>query len=413
LTEHPREVVLYHTLGQLLTAWEPPRWAEAVECYEAARVERPDLGANLATALLRSGRGHEAEELLGRLMSRESVVPRRLWSKTPTNPYLRFQQANTFYARGKLFRAKMVYYEALALDPKLSAAHNNLGNTLYGMGRLDEAMAEYRLALALDPKLARAHYNLGNALRDKGDLDGAITCYQKALELDPKFAQAPCNLGLVLLRQGRFAEAVASLRHGHELGSKRPGWSPPSAQWVRDAESFAALAPKVPPILQGEETAASPGEGVILAKMCQEKKKRYVASARLYADAFAAEPKLAADFDEQHRYHAACSAALAAAGQGEDATKLDDKERVRLRRQALDWLRDELTTYAEPSIPYISRYIQPRLAPWRQDPDLASLRDPQALDRLPENERAPWRALWRDVDELLKKAEPTQGRKEP
>jgi hypothetical protein len=31
------------------------------------------------------------------------------------------------------------------------------------------------------------------------------------------------------------------------------------------------------------------------------------------------------------------------------------------------------------------------------------VRDRQALDRLPEDERAAWQALWRDVDELAKK----------
>jgi hypothetical protein len=70
--------------------------------------------------------------------------------------------------------------------------------------------------------------------------------------------------------------------------------------------------------------------------------KRYAASARLYADAFAAEPKLAADLNAEHLYNAACSAALAAAGQGEDAAKLDDKEKARLRKQALAWLRADL-----------------------------------------------------------------------
>jgi hypothetical protein len=48
---------------------------------------------------------------------------------------------------------------------------------------------------------------------------------------------------------------------------------------------------------------------------------------------------------------------------------------------------------------------------------LASVRDALALDRLPENERSAWRALWRDVDKLLsrvaKKDEPTKGSKEP
>jgi hypothetical protein len=29
------------------------------------------------------------------------------------------------------------------------------------------------------------------------------------------------------------------------------------------------------------------------------------------------------------------------------------------------------------------------------------VRDPEALDHLTDNERAAWRALWRDMDELL------------
>jgi hypothetical protein len=54
--------------------------------------------------------------------------------------------------------------------------------------------------------------------------------------------------------------------------------------------------------------------------MCQQPyQKHYAASARLYADAFTADAKLAADLNQQHRYNAACSAALTAAGQGEDA----------------------------------------------------------------------------------------------
>jgi hypothetical protein len=86
------------------------------------------------------------------------------------------------------------------------------------------------------------------------------------------------------------------------------------------------------------------------------------------------------------------------------------------RHWALGWLRADLTAYAKlaaQNIPGAKQAIQQRLAHWRQDPDLASLRDPQGLDRLPENERAAWHALWRDVDELAKKAEPTRGRKEP
>jgi hypothetical protein len=38
---------------------------------------------------------------------------------------------------------------------------------------------------------------------------------------------------------------------------------------------------------------------------------------------------------------------------------------------------------------------------WREDPDLAGVRDADALDKLPEGERGEWRKLWADVDALL------------
>src|SRR5262249_5087763 len=158
------------------------------------------------------------------------------------------------------------------------------------------------------------------ALDDKGQLDEAVAEYRQAIRLKPDYAEAHCNLGIVLRQQGRFDEALACLRRGHELGSKQPGWDYPSVQWVRDAERLLALDRKLPAILTGEETPANPGEAIALAGMGQQPhQKRYVASARLYAEAFAAEPKLAADLNQQHRYNAACSATLAAAGQGEDA----------------------------------------------------------------------------------------------
>jgi len=42
----------------------------------------------------------------------------------------------------------------------------------------------------------------------------------------------------------------------------------------------------------------------------------------LYADAFAADPKLAEDLHTESRYRAACSAALAGCGLGKDSGNL-------------------------------------------------------------------------------------------
>jgi tetratricopeptide (TPR) repeat protein len=236
-------------------------------------------------------------------------------------------------------------------------------------------------------------------------LDEAIAECREAIRLKKDYALAHYNLGLTFLRQGQFAQALAALKRADELGSRQPGGRCPSAQLVRDAERLAELDGKLPAILRGEATPANPSEAIDLASMCQQPyKKRYAASARLYADAFAAETKLAADLNRQHRYNAACSAALAAAGQGEDAQRLPDKVVGMFRRWALRWLRDDLTVYSRDAKqkPQLKQVIQQRLAHWRSDPDLVSVRDRQALDRLHKDERAEWQALWRDVDELAK-----------
>ena len=47
--------------------------------------------------------------------------------------------------------------------------------------------------------------------------------------------------------------------------------------------------------------------------------------------------------------------------------------------------------------------VRQALQEWQQDADLASVRDQAALDRLPDDERRPWRELWHDVAAPLAK----------
>jgi hypothetical protein len=42
------------------------------------------------------------------------------------------------------------------------------------------------------------------------------------------------------------------------------------------------------------------------------------------------------------------------------------------------------------------------------DADLAGVRDPLALEKLPEAERQDWQKLWADVDALVKKTQPKE-----
>src|SRR4029077_11946126 len=124
----------------------------------------------------------------------------------------------------------------------------------------------------------------------------------------------------------------------------------PSREWARQlrqqCQRFAILDASLPAILSGTEKPANAAEQLELAQLCVLK-TNYAAAARFFRDAFTAEPKRAEAVPEATRYNAACAAALAGCGQGKDAGGLDDKARAVWRRQALDWLRQDLTWWGK------------------------------------------------------------------
>jgi hypothetical protein len=132
----------------------------------------------------------------------------------------------------------------------------------------------------------------------------------------------------------------------------------------------------------------------------------HAAATRLYAAAFAADARLA-DGKANHRYNAACSAALAGCGKSKDDPPPDEAARARLRRQVLDWLRAERADHArvlKSGRSSARPAVRQMLEHWRRDPDLAGLRDREGLAKLPAAERADWQKLWSEVEELLSQA---------
>jgi serine/threonine-protein kinase len=379
------------------------RHKEAEDAYREALRLRPnyaDAYSNLSSALYGQGRDREAEAA-----GREAI---RLNSDAAQAHY---NLGNALGRQGRFREAEAACRQALRLKPDFALAHSSLGTALYTQGRYREAEAAYRQALRFRPEdlgadLHLAHCHLGLALNGQGRPGEGEAAIREAIRLKPDYAAAYCYLGFALRDQGRLTEALAELRRGHALGSKVPGWSRPSADWVRECERLVELDGKLPAVLRGEAQPSSPAERVELASLCQQYKRLEVTATGLYAAAFAADPKLADDWRAQHRYNAACSAVLAAAGQGNDARRLPDKVVVMLRRQALAWLRADLALYAklaESGDVAARQLVRQQLGQWQKDSDLAAVRDPQALDGLPEGERWHWRALWEEVAALLKR----------
>jgi eukaryotic-like serine/threonine-protein kinase len=302
------------------------------------------------------------------------------------------------HSQGKFDEAVAAYREILRLRPDDYKTYTNLGHTLERQGKLDEAIAALRAALRIKPDFYAAHVNLGIALKKKWT-DGNGDCHV------PRgiASQARLILGFALRQQGRFIDALAEFKSGHELGSKIPGWQHPSAEWVRNAERLVELDCKLPAILRGQDKPAGAAELLAFAQMCYYK-KIYDVSARLWSEAFQAQPKLVDDMNVQNRYDAACAAALAGSGQGKDDPPLDDVARGKWRKQALDWLKADLvalSNISEGDSPQARQTVSGRLRHWKSDTDLAGLRNAAALAKLPEDEQKACRAFWADVNTLL------------
>jgi tetratricopeptide (TPR) repeat protein len=358
----------------------------------------PTVLALLGNILSEVGRGEEAVAFLRQAQQRH---PDDFWINHDL-AYILLQGVSPPRAEEALgyFRA------ALALRPGSPGAHFNLGNALLARRDLPAAAACYGRALELYSEHVSAHYNLGSVLWMQGDPAGAAACFRRTLELDPKHAEAHCYLGNTLLEQGHLRAALEEVQIGHELGSQQKNWPAPSAQWLVRCKRFIQLDGRLPAVLEGEAPPSSIAECIDWAELCRYKRLP-AHSVRFYTRAFDADAKLANDLQANRRYQAACSAALAGCGEGEDAATVPDKARASLLEQALEWLRADLagwTRRLEGGRPQDRVKVRTELHTWRSDPALAGVRDAGPLAALPSAQRARWQQLWAEVAALAAKA---------
>jgi tetratricopeptide (TPR) repeat protein len=309
-------------------------------------------------------------------------------------------------SQGKLEEAIVQLREAIRIRPDFANARISLGVALMDQGKVEEAITEYRTAIRLKPDYALTHYNLGSALRAQEKVEEAIAEYHTALRLKPDYAEVHCNLGHVLRQQGRYAEALSEIERGHALGSQRTDWPYPSAEWVRQARVLVGLEGRLPALLQAKDLPANADETLTLADLCYQK-ELHAASARFWLDVFQKQPALAEDLKSGNRYNAACAAALAGGGKGQDEPRLDNAAKARWRTQARDWLKADLAAWAKALVsgpPTARTSIQQNLQHWKTDSDLAGIRDGGALAKLPADEQKACGTLWAEVDAMLTQA---------
>jgi Flp pilus assembly protein TadD len=359
----------------------------------------------------------------------------QMQERYPQDFWVSFDLAHLLFDQMQYVRAVACWQVVRALRPESSVVHNNLGASLGAMGDIEGAIRSWREAIRLDPKgvkshinlsvalcdkrdfvaaicsaqevirldptLALAHTNLSNALNGIGNFPAAIRSAQEAIRRDPKDARAHGALGQALLNQGHFRAAQQALLTCQKLRPALEAHQRLVAQQLKRCEEGLALEPILKAILQGKRAPADPAVKAQLAALAHlPAQQRFATAARLYAEALLQQSNLAG----AHRYRAACCAALAGCGQGKDAAALNASERLYWWRQARIWLWAELEALGrqlQSSSPEESAVARRSLEHWRRNPDLAGVREKDALTKLPTEEQSSWRNLWAEVEALL------------
>jgi serine/threonine-protein kinase len=294
--------------------------------------------------------------------------------------------------------------QAILLDKKQAEPHISLGIVLTEVGQREEAARELEVASHLPLNGAASHANLGIALTKHGKVDEGIKHLRRAMELEPGNPLWPFNLAKVL-RDRSFREAIPLYERAEKLAERDPSMLAVIRPLLAECRLFVELDEKFEAIIRGEIKLTRADVMIKFAGLCLAK-KYFAAGARFSREAFAADPALAGNLRLGYRHLAAGAAALASAGQGRDASTLDEAARAAWRKQALEWLHadlDGLRKEWERNPAQLRPIVHRGLQAWKGDPDLAGVRDPAALKKMTEPEQKACREFWADVETLFVK----------
>jgi serine/threonine protein kinase/Flp pilus assembly protein TadD len=412
----PKEPIFWNNLGAV--AQDQKKWKEAEQFYNKAlevSPKYPKAHQNLAqicrehkdwdgaVAHLRTAISLDSKvesnytSLASLLLSQDdaagaAAVYRQALDITPKSAFLHESLGKALVKQEYLNSAVDEFRKATEIDPKRDSAFTLLGAVLRTQKKWPDAMAAYEKALALTPKSAPAQEYIGLIFSDQKKYAEAAACYHKAIALNEKYTPAHHKLGYVLRRQGKFTEALESYRKAKSLGGN-------VGDWITNCERFIELDPRLPDLLHGKVKPRDAAERILIAQLCADK-GQFADSLQSYIQAFAEDPKLAEVYP--NRYNSACYAALLAAA-SDSAMPRDAAEKLRLRQQAMGFLKAEWATWhkqftADPA--KSAGLVRQRTDLWLRDEDLVSVREPTELARLSGEERSTWLEYWASVKAL-------------
>jgi len=199
LTQDPDNADAFHLLG--LVSARRGNVTAALDLIGRAIQLRPDMPMfhfNLAQALLRLGKNHEAVPPL-----------RRATELAPDYAAAHAALGGVYESLADSAAAEQQYRRLIELQPQSANGYLLLANLQQRYWRLTDAVANYRMALQRAPEQSTAASNLAMALKLQGKYDEAIAIWRRILQRDPTFRHASVCLAETLDSGGEYDEALA------------------------------------------------------------------------------------------------------------------------------------------------------------------------------------------------------------
>jgi superkiller protein 3 len=148
---------------------------------------------------------------------------RKVLERKPDDTSALMNIGYAYLKTGDFDGAEKVYRQAIAIDPKLAAAHYDVALALKMKDQIEAAQKEFQEAIRLDPNLSQAHYSLGITYWQLGDFPATIKQMRAAIAAAPDYAEAHYMLGIVLKQSGDLDGALTELKEAIRLDPSTPG----------------------------------------------------------------------------------------------------------------------------------------------------------------------------------------------
>jgi serine/threonine-protein kinase len=405
IAANPTESSLHRDLGRIPE--HKGRHADALVEYRKASLNPNDKHAQdlLRVLLVRLGKGEEARRTWREALDAGPLSYEEWCGYTE---FCLFLGQEDEYRRA---RRRLLEHFSASTDPPVAA------RTARACLLLSASEDELRRIVPLAERAVAAdrskypwkrHY----FLLAQGLAEYRQSCFARAIsamrskEVDGLGPAFRLILAMSLHQSGHVAEGRQAFAAAITAHDWRADESPDPSNWVyhvlrREAEGM--ILPNLQALLDGRDQPRDNDERLALLGVCQAT-NRSVALARLYADIFLADPRLAEDLSAGHRRNAARAAAMAGCGLSQDSAGLDQQQRKRWREQARQWLRADLAAWNRLLAEGLTKsrdQVRQALPLWRFDSALSGLREPSELEKLSADERKDCLALWREVGEVL------------